>query len=83
LAGNSKHEVRNPKQRHFTEYDLKKQSQFAGLWPEIRRTPQDALRWKLEILNKDNYQECDLKKQSQFASLWLEIRSTNDLQNTI
>jgi len=28
LAGNPKHEALNPKQLHFSEYDLKKQSQF-------------------------------------------------------
>jgi hypothetical protein len=30
LAGNPKHECRNPKQGRWSERDLKKQSQFAG-----------------------------------------------------
>jgi len=54
--------------------NLKKQSQFAGRWPEIR----------------NELNGCDLKKQSQFAGLWPEIRSSKYeirnkgiLQNTI
>jgi hypothetical protein len=30
LAGSPKRQMRSPKQGHFTECDLKKQSQFAG-----------------------------------------------------
>ena len=45
LAGNPKHEILNPKQAFLTECDFKKQSQFAGLWPEIRST-------KYEIRNR-------------------------------
>ncbi len=36
LAGNPKYEALNPKLRRLTEHDLKKQSQLAGLCPEIR-----------------------------------------------
>jgi len=45
----------------MTERCLKKQSQFASLWLEIRST-------KLEILN-------DLKKQSQFSNWQNDVRS--------
>ena len=38
MAGNPKHEVLNPKEWHLTEYDLKKQSQFAGRLDERKQS---------------------------------------------
>jgi hypothetical protein len=52
--------------RLSTEHDLKKQSQYAGLCPEIRST-------KLEIRNE--WKGYDLKKQSQFHSGQIGLKS--------
>jgi len=50
--------------------NLKKQSQLAGLWPEIRSS-------KYEIRNKDIFQEYDLKKQSQSPGFGRKFEARN------
>jgi hypothetical protein len=45
VGANSKRWARNPKQEHFTECDLKKQSQFAGC-PNERKTIPNKRLWR-------------------------------------
>ena len=61
----------DPKQRHLTEYDLKKQSQFAeGQMNVTVSTIKDykGMRWRKDGKNKAN--------QSQLAGLWPETLNT-------
>jgi hypothetical protein len=66
LAGNSKHEYRNPKQKHLTENDLKKQTQFPRAKKDVNSCAHEAYDNESHSGSRKNKPNLPRRDQSQF-----------------